>query len=93
MTERKVQVTVLFFAVARDLAGREQATLSLTADTRPEWLLSEIAQTFDGIGRIRDSVVLSLNQEYCEPDQQISLSPGDELAVIPPISGGIDVII
>lgn len=88
MTERKVQVTVLFFAVARDLAGREQATLSLTADTRPEWLLSEIAQTFDGIGRIRDSVVLSHNQEYCEPDQQISLSPGDELAVIPPISGG-----
>ena len=32
--------------------------------------------------------MLSVNQEFVERDQLVELHPGDEIAVIPPISGG-----
>jgi len=32
--------------------------------------------------------VLSLNQEYLDLDQSVPLKNGDEVAVIPPVSGG-----
>ena len=38
---------------------------------------------------IAENVVLSLNEEYLDLDnQELRLRAGDELAVIPPISGG-----
>ena len=32
--------------------------------------------------------MVSLNQEFVERDQSVTLYPGDEIAIIPPISGG-----
>ncbi len=32
--------------------------------------------------------MFSLNQEYLAPDEEQQLKGGDEVAVIPPISGG-----
>lgn len=88
MTEREVSVTVLFFAGARELAGIERATLTLTATTTPEQLLSQVVRSFGELEKIRGSVIVSLNQEYCAPGQDLVLSTGDEVAIIPPISGG-----
>lgn len=88
MTEREVSVNVLFFAGARDLAGVDCSALTLTAITTPEQLLAQVVRSFGEIAKIRDNVIISLNQEYCEPGQGLVLSPGDEVAIIPPISGG-----
>lgn len=88
MTDREVSVTILFFAGARDLAGVERAALTLTASTTPEQLLAEVVRSFGEIAILRSSLIVSLNQEYCEPGQGLQLSNGDEVAIIPPISGG-----
>lgn len=38
---------------------------------------------------VRNQVILAVRQEYVElGDQQLLLQPGDEIAIIPPISGG-----
>ncbi|KAG7163736.1 Molybdopterin synthase catalytic subunit-like [Homarus americanus] len=92
MTEREVLVTVLFFAGARDLAGVDRSAVTLTAITTPEQLLAQVVRSFGEIAKIRESVIISLNQEYCEPGQWLVLSTGDEVAIIPPISGGMSLI-
>ena len=37
---------------------------------------------------IRDSVIVAVNQEFIDKDQLLQLKSGDEVAIIPPISGG-----
>lgn len=37
---------------------------------------------------LEGQALLAVNQEYIEKEQKLVLSPGDEVAVIPPISGG-----
>lgn len=37
---------------------------------------------------IRDSVIVAVNQEYIDKDQLLHLKSDDEVAIIPPISGG-----
>jgi molybdopterin converting factor small subunit len=41
------------------------------------------------LSEIQDSLVLALNQDYIElSDAPLNLAEGDEIAVIPPLSGG-----
>lgn len=37
---------------------------------------------------IKETVIVALNQEYVAKEQRVEVRPGDEVAVIPPISGG-----
>lgn len=44
---------------------------------------------FCSLSAISGNLILALNQEYLERDSEnIRLNAGDEIAVIPPISGG-----
>lgn len=81
-----VNVTVLFFGKARELAEKNSALLSVSANLTYSNLLDIIAETFS-LQTIRNNVILSLNENYCNCET-IHLKAGDEIAVIPPISGG-----
>lgn len=37
---------------------------------------------------IQDNLVIAVNQNYIEQDSEIGFNGGEEVAVIPPISGG-----
>jgi molybdopterin synthase catalytic subunit/molybdopterin converting factor small subunit len=76
-----MNVHVRLFAVLRERAGAEQLELELPAG----------AVVGDALERMRDltagvPVVMAVNQEYAE--RSVELHPGDELALIPPVSGG-----
>lgn len=84
-----VQVKVLFFASSREMAGTKETCLELPGETSTISELRElVAEQLPGLKPIAATVTLALNQEYLEPGQNASLKDGDEVAFIPPISGG-----
>jgi molybdopterin synthase catalytic subunit len=76
-----VEVTVLLFAMLRERAGARQITIELPDGAR-------VRDALDSLGDLaRDlPLVMAVNREYAPEDHV--LDPGDELALIPPVSGG-----
>lgn len=81
-------VRVLFFAAARDAAGCESAEVSWDGEaaltTDEFWAMLEAR--FPGVAPLRPGVRLARNLEYLA--ERESLFSGDEVAMIPPVSGG-----
>ena len=85
----KVTVSLLLFAKARELVGSSSVNLSVPSSTSTySDLVTLILEAFPVLKRLGGTFVLSLNENYIDQDSEISLRTGDELAVIPPISGG-----
>ena len=81
------EITVHFFASARQAAGRVETKLPcgpepITEDTFWQLLLAE----FPALASLRRTVRLARNEEYVGPGT--TFSAGDEVALIPPVSGG-----
>lgn len=74
-------VRVRLFAALRERAGSDELELEL-----PEGAL--VADALDRMGNVTGEVkaVMAVNREYAGPGT--ALHPGDELALIPPVSGG-----
>ena len=88
-SQDKVAVSLLLFAKARELVGSSCVGLSLPSSTSTHSdLVSSVLESFPVLKRLGGTFVLSLNENYIDQDSEISLRTGDELAVIPPISGG-----
>jgi molybdopterin synthase catalytic subunit len=77
-----MQVRVRVFAVLRERAGgSDEIPLELPDGARVQDALDQLAELSDGV-----PVVMAVNREYVDADAP--LSEGDELALIPPVSGG-----
>jgi molybdopterin converting factor subunit 1 len=83
----RMEIRVLLFAILRERAGRDSIELSLpdgaTAAQALEALRSE-----GELGPLIDRlpIRMAVNRDYAEPTTV--LAPGDELALVPPVSGG-----
>jgi MoaE-MoaD fusion protein len=76
-----MRITVRLFAVLRERAGRDELELDLPDGARVADALAAVAHLAPGV-----PLVLAVNREYAVPESP--LSAGDELAVVPPVSGG-----
>jgi molybdopterin synthase catalytic subunit len=74
-------VSVRLFAGLRERAERDVVELELPSGARVRDALAQLDHLVDGV-----PVVMAVNQEYADGEAQ--LQPGDELALIPPVSGG-----
>ena len=74
-------MTVRLFAMLRERAGAPEVTLDLPDGARVGDALDSLAELAEGI-----PLVLAVNREYA--DSERVLDAGDELALIPPVSGG-----
>jgi MoaE-MoaD fusion protein len=78
-----MQVRIRLFAQLRERAGSSELDVEL-----PEG--ASVRDAIDALGDVAAGlpVVMAINREYA--DESAPLSPGDELALIPPVSGGAD---
>jgi molybdopterin synthase catalytic subunit len=80
------RVKVLLFAQLRQAAGTATVELVDGADRTVEQCWEELCHTHPDLGKWRSSVRPALNQGYVDWRDQVH--PGDELAFLPPVSGG-----
>jgi molybdopterin synthase catalytic subunit len=81
-----VHIRVRLFAIQRELAGTREVTLELAdgADVAAAW--AALVELHPALAPGGDSVRYARNGVYADPTTP--LADGDELAMIPPVSGG-----
>lgn len=86
--ENKILVKVLFFAKSRELSGFKETTLTISPPIVYADLFEIICDTFN-LNIIKSCLILAVNGEYCDnSDSILDIKAGDEIAIIPPLSGG-----
>lgn len=81
---------VRLFAVLRERAGRDSLEIELAEGATVGEALQALATASAPLGEALETmpVVMAVNRSYAGEEQ--TLAPGDELALIPPVSGGAD---
>lgn len=81
-----MRIRVLFFGVLRDIAGLREELVELPEGSRLEAVFEHYAARHPDLRGMSRSLVLALNQKFSEPSAP--LREGDEVAFLPPVSGG-----
>jgi len=82
-----MKVQVLFFGVLRDVVGRSSEALTLPEQATAADVLDHYERRFAPLKGSISSIAISINQQYSQPSDK--LRAGDEVALLPPVSGGI----
>jgi molybdopterin synthase catalytic subunit len=81
-----MQVRVLFFGILKDLAGKPSDSLELPENATLADVLAHYNLSIPRLKETAASLAMSVNQEYAGPATR--LNAGDEVALLPPVSGG-----
>jgi MoaE-MoaD fusion protein len=76
-----MHVRIRLFAGLRERARTDELALELPDGACVRDALEQLSWLTEGV-----QVVMAVNRDYADPDR--ALAPGDELALIPPVSGG-----
>jgi molybdopterin converting factor subunit 1 len=81
-----MRVKVLFFGQLKDITGRAEDQLDVAEGARLSTVFDHYAGRFPRVGAMAASIVLARNQEFA--DASAAIVDGDEIAFLPPVSGG-----
>ena len=86
MTAPEAPVRVLLFAAAREAAGRGRFEVAHRPGLTAAVVWERLSGEHPGLGRLGSSISVAVNHRFVPRDTV--LAPGDELAFLPPVSGG-----
>ena len=81
-----MQVQVLFFGMLKELAGRGSDSLTLPDNATLGDVISHYEERVPRLKAMVGSIAMSVNREYAGPE--CKLKAGDEIGLLPPVSGG-----
>jgi len=81
-----IRVKVLFFGRLKEIVGRSEESVDLAEGAPIETLFARFGACHPELARYRGSLVASRNQEFAA--WTTPLLAGDEVAFLPPVSGG-----
>jgi molybdopterin converting factor subunit 1 len=79
-------IQVKLFAILKDRGGMSELSLDVAGETTVERAIVQLAEKLPAIREYLPRVAVAVNREYVKRDHV--LRDGDELALIPPVSGG-----
>ena len=81
-----MEIRVLFFGLLKDLCGRTEDLFHAPAGSDAGFVFDHYAAVYPKLGEMAGSIVIARNREFTIRTQK--LEDGDELALLPPVSGG-----
>jgi sulfur-carrier protein len=82
-----MQVTIRYFAGHRDITGKAEERLDLAPGTTLGELWEQLVGRYPRLGGYSGRLLQAINQEFASSASE--LHDGDEVAFIPPVSGGL----
>jgi len=89
VTQTTIQITVKLFAIYQEVYGVPELQLELPAGTTVAMVRDRLLAERPQLESWRDVTKLGINLELAAPDTV--LQDGDEMVLIPPVSGGHEV--
>jgi molybdopterin converting factor subunit 1 len=81
-----MHVSVLYFGILKELLKRDGERIELPAESSVSTLLDRVRGGHMGAHEVWRSVAVAVNREYADVGR--TLHEGDEVAMLPPVSGG-----
>ena len=82
-----MRITILFFGMLKELAGRASEAIDVAEGASVVDVLRHYESQIPQLKEALPSLALAVNQQYAGPDTK--LKAGDEIALLPPVSGGV----
>jgi molybdopterin converting factor subunit 1 len=82
----RMRVRVLLFGQLKDIVGRQEESLDLESGARLSAVMSHYSGRYPKFQGLNNSIACSINQEYAQASA--ILKEGDEVGLLPPVSGG-----
>jgi molybdopterin converting factor subunit 1 len=83
-----MRVCVLYFGVLKDMVGHGRSEMNVAEGMSVAELLEVHRSRTTGQEALWNSIAVAVNQEYARAEDV--LRDGDEVALLPPVSGGIE---
>jgi MoaD family protein len=79
------KITIKLFGICQEIANRNEIEIRDSSINNSDDLLQELKNQFPDFNKI-SSLSLAVNHVYAQ--EEVEIKPGDEIALIPPVSGG-----
>ena len=81
-----MQVQIRLFARYRELAGASSLALEVPDNSTALDVFDRLAERYPDMQPMRAATLMAIDREFVKPGTE--LRPGEELALMPPVSGG-----
>ncbi|WPP52813.1 molybdopterin converting factor subunit 1 [Catalinimonas niigatensis] len=80
-----MQLNILLFGITKEIVGQQKVKFDMPEQASVGNLLKSLKQAYPGLESL-DAMLVAVNSEYGQQNQ--ILHESDEIAIIPPVSGG-----
>ncbi len=80
-----MKLSILFFGITKDIVGSNKLELDVEEGMMVQTLKEYLQKTYPEFKRL-NTFAVAVNSVYVRED--LTLQTGDEIAIIPPVSGG-----
>ena len=81
-----MELNVRLFALYRERAGKNIVTVAVADGATVSDLTNEVRRQIPNLAPPEVKIVVAVNTDYA--DSEVVLQPGDDVCLIPPVSGG-----